>query len=323
MVDPKIEFNGRAVVYDDGWFYQWKIADSYNITTKSSWWESNLFDLLPLWEIHQEIFDLRTQDGVYDKSKEEVIRKKYEELEKLRTPIRNQIWEYHKKKREKYESYKIYTPDPPRISMFESLRLVHTEEAGTIKAKYDVRSHLEPLFYRAALRNLRRAIEVANNNQQEDNDLLILDEIEHSMVAITSAVGCLEAYINYILQEHYPKYYSEAHRMSVKQKWLFVPNLLGVGHEFSPDRTLFMEFSQIVKWRNNAVHHRSGYFAAQGDKTRIYNQFNTKNARLAVDTTQAMIKLLSQNTSLRLPNWLIRPERTHGGWWEVFEDESS
>src|SRR5437016_12048065 len=62
MWDPKLNFNTVAIVLDDRSFYQWKIAQLYNINEHSSWFKSELFDLLPLFDIYQKIIQYNKPD---------------------------------------------------------------------------------------------------------------------------------------------------------------------------------------------------------------------------------------------------------------------
>jgi hypothetical protein len=60
--DPKINFNTHVIVLDDRSFYQWKIAEVYNINESSSWFKSKLFDLVPLFQIYQKIIQYNKPD---------------------------------------------------------------------------------------------------------------------------------------------------------------------------------------------------------------------------------------------------------------------
>jgi hypothetical protein len=104
--DPKLNFNTVAIVLDNQSFYQWKIAELYNINKRSSWFKSALFDLAPVFDIYQKIIEYNKSDILENPT--EAQRKKvqlhYEELEEARKPLRRKIWEYHWSQDEKLKT---------------------------------------------------------------------------------------------------------------------------------------------------------------------------------------------------------------------------
>jgi len=94
--------------------------------------------------------------------------------------------------------------------------------------EYRVRTHLEPLLYRASLRSLKLAKEAVEKRKSvEIVSELVADEIEASAMCILGAHTCLEAYINSIIQDCCSDYHRVLERMSVTEKWFITPRLMG------------------------------------------------------------------------------------------------
>jgi hypothetical protein len=304
--DPKVGFNEYAVVFDDGYFYQWRIAELYDINSKSSWYRSNLFDLLPLWKIYRGLTNYLNQDlenPTFASKKE--IEKLYMELEKVRTPLRQEIWEYHVQQKTHYDTTKVNVSEPPLASIFDYIRVT--------SSGYETESHMEPLFYRAAIRNYSMAEEARKRQKDpESKDEAIIDEIEYSSMCIISATSCLESYINYIIQKYLPDESSIFDETSShRQKWLWVPSALDLPFKFHITSPPYKLFSDLVQWRNKAIHHTPQFTKVKihksssykGSVSYTYSVFNLENAKVAIGAVRMMISKLSEGGKIPLPKW--------------------
>jgi hypothetical protein len=305
--DPKLGFNEYAIVFDNGYFYQWKIAELYHITESHSWLKSHLFDLIPLWNIYKELVSIMDQD-LQNPSEELRAKTKtlYDKLEESRRPLRQAIWDYHNKNKIYYSTDLANVGQPPLASSFDKIRAV--------KGGYEVESHLEPLLFRAAIRNYLMAEEARKQqNNPESKHSAILDELEYSVVCIISAANCLESYINYIIRTYLPEESKVFDSTSThRQKWLWVPAALDLPFRFNVLEPPFKNFSDLVKWRNNAIHHTPEFTKVVKYKSReyegtvsyAYSQFNLEHAKLAIKVVKDMVSILSKGGKIPLPRWL-------------------
>ena len=303
--DPKLAFSDRAIVFDGGNFYQWKIAETYPLPgTNQSWWKLTLADLSGLQKINDEIFKLR--NTAYDRSTEETLReeiaRQYNLLEQERERIRRAVWAYHKSRTSGASGAK-QLPQPPMITQFDSLEVV---ESG-----YKIRTYIEPLLYRAAIKHCKSAAEAASkitgSRYPQDS---VLDEMEESAMCIMSSFGCLEGYVNSVLKDYCPGYRSVTERTSTVTKWFLAATLLGVPKCFDPQRAPFSEFLELRAWRNDIVHYEPGWkevaasrtFSADAGKT--YSVCNSYNSQRAVRIVRRMIEKLSDECKFPVPQWL-------------------
>ena len=85
--EPKLAFSDRVIVFDEGNFYQWRIAETFPVEgTNQLWWKSSLADLSALKRTYDEIVRLRNTP--YDSSTEHNLRQevvRQYDLLKLRT----------------------------------------------------------------------------------------------------------------------------------------------------------------------------------------------------------------------------------------------
>jgi hypothetical protein len=300
--DPKLGFNEYAVVFDNGYFYQWKIAELFNINNKSAWYRSNLFNLLPLWKVYNKLTTYLDNPTFESKRK---IEKLYGELEKVRKPLRQKILDYHLQHKVYQDIKKANVSEPPLASLFDYIRVTGSG--------YEIKSHMEPLFYRAAIRNYNMAEEARKKQKDsESKNETIIDEIEYSAVCIISATSCLESYINYVIQKYLPEESSIFDETSShRQKWLCVPSALDLPFKFHVTSPPFKLFSDLVQWRNKAIHHIPKFTKVKihksstykGSVSYTYSIFNVENAKVALDVVEKMVSKLSEGGKIPLPKW--------------------
>jgi hypothetical protein len=138
--DPKLNFHTHAVVFDNGSLYQWKIAELYNMDEHSSWFKSDLFNLIPLWKIYQKITQMNRPEILNHPTAEAKARLEeyYNELERARIPLREKIWEYHVRKRKEIEDKNTAPSTIPRFTILDAFKYREGE--------YHVYTPVEPLF---------------------------------------------------------------------------------------------------------------------------------------------------------------------------------
>lgn len=306
--DPKLAFNDRAIIFDDGRFYQWAIAEFYPIEGKHyGWWKSRLFDLEELRIINEQIQEIRNAwaHGVLKdlQGPRDQLHELYDKLEQAREPIRQKILEYHNSKKAQYAKAEPSDYLPSLATLFDSV--------SVSEGQYKVRTYLEPLLYRAALRQLKLAKEAYEKRKTSTRPSTIIpDEIEASAVSIVCSHACAEAYINSVLEDHCKTYTKTMSRMNIVGKWFFTPYLLGSGDCFNPKTPPFSDFLQLNGWRNDIAHFRhmwrdvSRVEGITGKAGKSFAICNSINAQRAVDTVQSMIRCLSSKTRVPEPRWL-------------------
>lgn len=309
--DPKLNFHTHAVVLDNGVLYQWKIADIFQIKKHSSWFKSDLFDLNPLWNIYQKIVQMNKPEILSNPTVDArtCLEKYYNELEKVRIPLRQKIWEYHLQRKNTVESKKKNPPTIPRFTTLDSFKYKD--------GKYQVYSPIEPLFYRAAFRNYKLAEMWHREYLKTSGQTEMHKEIEYSLMAIISADSCLEAYINMVIKR-YPTKPEFKNLKDHKKQWLLVSKVLNPTNPFKERRVPFSRFSKVVKLRNDAIHYMVKYKTPIRDFSPIYYSYSYDNAKMSVDIIDPMIERLSENSSIPLPGWLKRFRGGFGYWDEAF-----
>lgn len=266
---------------------------------------------MPLWQTYRKLMSLRTQENFAnptDQLKQKAT-EYYEELEKVRDPLRQKIWEYHMKmKNSTKEINKSHFEIPPKLTEFESINL----ENG----KYTVRTHLEPLLYRSAIRNYKLAKKAREEYEKTKEDNYISTEIEYSLIAIVSSASCLESYINMIIGE-YANQYKKLE--DIKKKWKLVGKFLNNGNDvFDDEKKPFSDFVKVINWRNKALHYKSKFLPPIGEQSTVSKVYSYENAKFAIKIIKPMISKLCENSNCTIPNWIGKPGGSGGYWDETF-----
>jgi len=323
--DPKLGFGEYAQVLDDGKFYQWKISEFHSVPgSPTGWFKSAFLDLQSLKQINDEIQKLRNepmpQDSNLLRSSREKAREGYERLEKTRYSLREKVLKHHETKK---DARGTSLGPPPVITYLDSL-VIAKDKCG--RDKYCIRSHVEPLFYRRALKCLEETKEIVKNRTKGEVEAIsIVDEIESSAACIVFAVLCLESYANLVGEEYCQNVWSKDYaNANLLTKWLSLPYVLGSANCFDPHSPPYSDLVKIVRWRNRIVHYEHRFketHPMQGQKqvSKIYSMCNLQNAEVAVDTTKGMIKRLSEETKVKVPFWFERYDE----WLPLLPPQSS
>jgi hypothetical protein len=179
-----------------------------------------------------------------------------------------------------------------------------------------VRTILDELLYETTKSSVDRA-NLANQNRnalpqspifQPDPLRLMREEMQHSAVAIVSAVTCLDTYLNSVFEDNIV---STGLRESLKgmglvQKWYNAPSILGTTGRFDYDSSPMSDFRKIVGYRNQHIIHRKAIYIKPHTIYPLpdYEQINVINARLALTTLKNMITSLCAFRGTPSPVWV-------------------
>ena len=267
--------------------------------------------------INDEIYDLRNEYlakvSEISISKERLIDlrsqviEKYDILENIRAQIRKQTLYWFESKKDQIDKNELH------LTFSSNLVLTHLDSTKIENGECKVRFDMEPVLFRAALRNLHRAKQEIEKrkNKKVLQSLSMLEEIEASSLCIISSINCAEAYVNSAIQELQPALWYTLENMSLKGKWLVLANLLGSKDCFEIGKEEYNKFCLVNDWRNKIVHFKFGYenpakIEDGRQASKVYSICNAKNAEQAVMATEAMIRKLCLKTGLPTPLWLDR-----------------
>jgi hypothetical protein len=168
-----------------------------------------------------------------------------------------------------------------------------------------MRTEVDILFLQIAEKNLTEAKrayqEIMTKSKKHEQQNIDAFEIEKqcSLTTIMFSYFALEAYINKIghdkiLDKELWKELKET-KLSTRKKWILFPKLI-TGKTFDK----FRNFTQLRNWRDKLVHYKEYDFT---DLTKhdcgtnvsgIYNIINVKNAKIAYETAEYMIKEMNK-----------------------------
>jgi hypothetical protein len=318
--DWKLNPSNRAVVVDADGLYQWTVAtfgDQPEPGAKRVWYTSAVYgadDLARLRTIHDEIVDgllsppHPTEAGDLATAQARLAAF-YDEVEQVRARMRAAVFAHHAVAKGHPEAVYGYTEDPP-------LTLTVFDQLGLVGGKLKVRSHVEPLLFRAAHRAAVRA-EGARVAAVADAVSVahLAEEIEAAAEAITLSAMCLEAYVNGLIVDRLPELWKDMERMEARAKWLLVPILLGERDCFDKGAMPFQAFAKLVGWRNELVHYKHEFAnpieaAGLGRVSDLHGVCNAENARKAVEAVTLMVRQINNCLGTPDPDWGANT----GGW---------
>ncbi len=313
-LDWKHGLNDLAVVADGDGIYQWRVAkfvDQPAPDAKHGWFESTVFSpeqLAELLRVHDEIIYGALSggyppEGAAREESQARLAALYDRLEAVRASMRAVVVAFQAAHKGTPEATYGYTEEIP-------LTLTVFDQIGLRDNRLAVRTFVEPLFFRAAYRAMRRARQAQEESIRHGGTAVHLEEeIEASAACITLSAMCLEAYINGFIAEKLPDLFKELERGEVKLKWLVVPNLLGKPDCFDRGAMPFQNFGRLVTWRNELVHYKHEFVRpveihGAGRGSRIHSVCNVVNAQTAVETVRAMIRQLCESLGEPVPGWV-------------------
>ena len=172
IVDPIENFNSHIQVFDDGVLYQWEVARFEGVEGRNyGRWVSDYVDLSDFdttYDESQELMCLKANSSTYYKVYVETASKYIEKLRGFRSNAFNELLKVHYKLKEKDTQSKRKTVfyQPPSLSQFETMKIEDSEIYTVYSAA--------PMFYRAALRHSRNAVDILNKQGSQPH---VLDQI--------------------------------------------------------------------------------------------------------------------------------------------------
>jgi uncharacterized protein YutE (UPF0331/DUF86 family) len=311
--DPKRSMSETALVLDNGKLFQWKIATLQTIEKNGrqrALYRSEHFDFAEIEKIQNEITEI-----LNDKKFEHVERinvgrnlltQKYNKLEIEFIKVRDEVHKYHLQKIKELKETSVRKEELPQAP---TITLIDSVDKGP-KHEILVRTSLEAVLFRTAYQSsLKAEKEHEKVGRQEDIIRSMVKELEYSIIAITSAVQCLEAYINHVGLLEISTIWKEIEKIEIKQKWIVIPRLVVNKDVFNRGSEPFQSFSKVVGLRNRIVHHKQefGIFHETQDfgyTCKVFKDINSINAKLSTETTIKMITKLCDERVIIKPIWL-------------------
>jgi len=309
--DPKLNFSSHFQVLDNGHFWQWRIAEFVPVKGRNyGKWVSSEINLEPLDQIHERLAPLRNpviKPGERGHAEFKIrIKQFYEWLDELRRPILSLLERVHVKKRHSQASFpKVVRGDPPRLSRFETFTVRNRE----IYTKF----FAEPVFFRGCRERAAKAEELTSSVEDDRGVVVKLDQIYQERAnAVILAAACLEAFINGLGFEHFPKLWGNVESLSLIAKWQLYLTLKGKGDLFNAGREPYQSLTQLMKSRNSFIHFKRQYtkVCRIGNKvtTHLESDLPREFIRGLPTRLERLIRELCENTGLPIPPWLAPKE---------------
>ncbi len=307
--DPKLDFSSYFQVFDDGKFWQWHIADFVKVEGRNyGKWISSEIDLESLDQIHDKLALLQNNIVRQGKPNYEEFKNKIKEFYKwiddIRRPILLALEDVHaKKKKAQIKFLKVTDCEPPLLSHFERF----TVKEGNIMTKF----YAEPVFFRSCKEHSEIAENAYISMKNDKYELASkLDKIyQERIVATICGQACLEAFINRLGFDHFPKIWQLVEfKLSLEDKWKLFLTLKGKDDILETGREPYQSFSKIIKIRNYLIHPKSQYedvFLWTHNKavTRIESDLQREFVRNLHVHIKALIEELCNSTQSPIPSW--------------------
>jgi hypothetical protein len=312
--DPKLSFSSHFQVLDNGQFWQWHIADFVQVEGGHyGKWTSSEVDLEPLDQIHEKLALLRNpvikpgEPGHTDFKVE--VEKFYQWLNDLRRPILDALWDIHVRKRRAQSSFpKVTKRIPPQLSRFESF----TIRNGEIYTKF----FAAPVFFRSCRQHAIEAEKLVSSGDKQGSVAKIDEIYQERANAIILGAACLEAFINDLGFEHFPKLWKNIESLSLTAKWQLYLVLKGKDDLFDPGREPYQSLAQLKKSRGKMMHFKGDYKKVRqmtnGVITHTEFDLPREFVRDLPNRLEQLIRELCEATALPIPPWLT--PKPNLGW---------
>lgn len=306
--DPKLNFDRYFQVRDSDGLWQWHVADFVSVEGRSyGKWVSSEVDLEPLDQIHERLASLRNpvikpcEPGHADfKSKVESF---YQWLDEIRRPVLLALADVHAARRSARQDLSKATKGiPPILSRFESFTVRNNEIYSRFFAA--------PVFFSASREHAIRAETLASSVKGDRELVQKLDELyQERATAIIIGVACLEAFINSVGFEHFPKVWTHIEKLSVLDKWQLFLVLKDQGSLFARDKQPYQFLVELMYSRNYLVHFKTEYNKVKpcGNRLASHVEYHWMPRKLVRDLPvrlPQLIKDFCQATGVPVPTWL-------------------
>lgn len=310
--DPKTSFSQWFQVFDDGEFWQWRIAEFVAVEgSHRGKWASQELDLEPINNICEKRHLLRNsviepgQPG-YDEFRQEV-EQFYQWVNKARSQVLLNLWYIHlgkRSERKRKDFPKATNDQPPLLSRFES----YTVRDNKLHTNF----HVERIFYRCSVYHAGEA-EKSEESIGNDRQLTVkLDEIyEERALAIITGAACVESLVNSLLMEYFPKVWKLVERLSAREKLdlYFLLKEKGKLSDIGNEANSFVVC--LFRVRDLLMHFKRDYFPVMEYKkktvTYISGQMN-REFNLSLPTKlKELIAIMYAAAEQPKPIWLDEP----------------
>jgi len=255
--DPKLDFPSHFQVLDEGQIWQWHTRENIpNIDTGDSKYVSSKINNEIIEKIRTHLADLRNPvikpgEKLHGGFKKKVERF-YRWLDDVRRPILIDLWEVHCKNKRQCNHSKVTNIVPPLLSHFETF----TVDQGTMSTMLSA----APIFFRSTIEHALEAEKLTSSTKGPMEVVDKLDKIyQERASAIVFASSCLEAFINGLYSEHFPRIWKDVERIPLTTKWKLFFELKGKGDTFEVSRQPFQTLVQLVHSRNSLVHYKNSF----------------------------------------------------------------
>jgi len=303
--DPKLDFSTHFQVLDEGKIWQWKFAKFVSVEGRHyGKWISSDIDLEPLDEIQGKLALLRKNivkpGELGHKEFKEKVEEFYRWIDKIRHPILSKLEHIHEVRKAKSSKTKITMDIPPLLSRFEKFTI--------IKNKIHTKFLAETIFFRSCVQHSRRAEELVANLKTDREIIDKLDEIyQERAISIILATACLEAFLNGLGFEHFPKLWEKIEKLSLKSKWQLFSTLKNNKNFFDAGREPYQSLGRLINYRNWLIHFKTQYKEVHKEKDKAISFTEFKLPRKFVCDLPVMIKKLIQElceaNNLPIPPW--------------------
>lgn len=310
--DPLLSFSQYFQVYDEGRFWQWKIAEFVPIPGKHyGEWVSEEIDLTPINEMDlklQEIKNNIIKPGEPGHANFKVkVENFYKELKNVRANILSQLWDIHLTKKASADFSKVSDVEPPSLSHFEKFTIIDGEMQTKIFA--------EAMFFWGSNDHSLKAEEIVNSSKDTSELIQNQDAIyQQRAIAVILGMACIDAFVNGFGYEYFPNgWNSKRWNRIVKDKTNLLGkieilfNAMNKSSDFDETTYPFESLKELAGIRNRLIHHKGKYepvIVDKDTKTRIGNDLSQDFVIDLPKLPKDLIQSLCNAKGLPNPPWL-------------------
>ncbi len=255
--DPLLGFDAHIQVFDEGNFYQWEVAQ-FEIVEGRHYgkWVSEYLDLTDFDRTYDEFQRIMRLKGNQEISDEEYTSEAsgfINHLRKIRKEAYSELLHVHEqlKQSDRTSHGKVVNHPPPRLSRFESMKIVDGKMSTICTAA--------PFFYRATLRHCHQAKILAANTYHPDSVMNLHEIYEERCQAIVMAIICLEAVMNEAGNAKHPNMWGSLEKLNLIEKINFLHTYSETNLKFDTSTHPWQGVKSLNDARNKIVHFKHEY----------------------------------------------------------------
>ncbi|PKL69038.1 MAG: hypothetical protein CVV28_02675 [Methanobacteriales archaeon HGW-Methanobacteriales-1] len=311
--DPILGFSDYFQVYDEGRFWQWKIAELVPIPDEHyGEWVSSEIDLIPINEMALKLQEIRNniiKPGEIGHADFKVIVEDfYKELKSIRETIIQQLWDIHLSKKANADFSKVSEVEPPSLSHFEKF----TVKDGEMQTKI----FAEAMFFWGSNDHSLKAEDIVNSCK--DNSELIQNQdaiYQQRAIAVILGIACVESFVNGFGYEYFPNGWNgQGWNRIVRDKTnlgkieaLFNAMGKGKGNDYDETEYPYNALKELITIRNSLIHHKGKYepvIVNTETKTKIGYDLSQDFVVNLPKLPKDVIQKLCDAKGLNNPSWL-------------------